>query len=85
MLAMYVDDNCRSAFITNVSVTGDHTGLGIASELIRRTVDIARCRDCMAIALQVDLNNHRAITLYEKFHFRIEGESQNPISMVLSL
>lgn len=85
MLAMYVDDSCRSGFITNVSVTGGHTGLGIASELMRRTVDIARSHDCMAIALQVDLNNHRAIALYEKFNFQIEGESQNPLSMVLSL
>jgi ribosomal protein S18 acetylase RimI-like enzyme len=85
LVAMYLDDARRTAFITNVSVLGEFAGLGVASTLMRTAIEFARSRNCIDISLQVDLNNHRAVALYRKFNFQIEDEKQNPLTMVLGL
>jgi ribosomal-protein-alanine N-acetyltransferase len=85
LVAMYVDQVNRAAFITSVSVSRDFSKLGIASDLIERSVAFARSRNCMVIRLQVNLKNDRAIDLYRKFSFKSEDETQDPMTMVLSL
>lgn len=59
----------KSAFITNVSVMTNFSGLGIASNLILMCIEYAKKNDFVEINLEVHRDNISAIKLYEKFKF----------------
>ena len=66
----------HSAYITNVSITDNHKGKGIASELLNMCINHAKKNNFDAIELEVFKDNLNAILLYKKFGF-FEFERKN--------
>jgi ribosomal-protein-alanine N-acetyltransferase len=85
LAAYFARDLERSVFITNVSVSKRFMGLGIASELMGQCIKYAAGEDFMEIELEVSKENTRAINLYRKFEFVIEGGSDGFLKMKLKL
>ena len=50
-------------------VDADHRGSGLARRLVERAADQAREDGCSELALDVDLDNERALAFYEKLGF----------------
>jgi ribosomal protein S18 acetylase RimI-like enzyme len=69
MVAAYTNLQDRSGFITNVSVTADVRGKGIASSLVSQYLRYAQEQNLKSIALEVGKDNAAAIRLYEKLGF----------------
>ncbi len=81
IVAAYTDHDRRSAFITNVSVLKDFSGLGIASSLVGMCIDYAKENRIGEITLEVSDKNDRAIALYEKLNFVRSGTRGGSIVM----
>lgn len=52
-------------------VRESNRGSGLARDLLDSVVEYARDRDCLELALDVDLDNERALTFYEKVGFEV--------------
>ena len=63
----------RHAVTLGVSLREDYRDRGLGHRLMQRTVDWARSNGVTRIELHVYVENARAIHLYEKFGFKIEG------------
>ncbi len=61
-------------YITNVAVTKSARKRGVASLLMHRLNTLARERALSFISLEVRRSNSAAISLYEKFKYKCEGE-----------
>lgn len=85
LVAAYFNNAEKKAFITNVSVTGQLLGRGIASTLISRTVDRAMACGLDRISLQVDTSNLYARNLYEKHGFHTFAQEGGSALMELDL
>lgn len=59
--------------ITNVAVHPDYRGHGIASKLIESLIDYCDEQKCTAYTLEVRAGNKAAISLYEKYGFKVDG------------
>jgi RimJ/RimL family protein N-acetyltransferase len=64
--------NCHVAKFRMWLVPG-YRGLGLGKKLMEYVIDGARARGVEKISLDVFSNNERAIGLYKKFGFRVEG------------
>ena len=84
LIAAYLSsDDKRSVFITNISVTKEFTGKGIASRLLRNCIAHCAKNDYFVITLEVNRNNSPAIAFYEKHQF-IQSEARGD-SLILTL
>ena len=84
LIAAYLStDNIRSVFITNISVTKEFTGKGIASRLLRNCIAHCTKNDYFVLNLEVNRNNSQAIGFYEKHQF-IQSETRGD-SLILTL
>jgi RimJ/RimL family protein N-acetyltransferase len=63
----------RHATTLGVSLRKDYRDRGLGHQLVQRTIDWARSSGITRIELHVYVENARAIHLYEKFGFNIEG------------
>ena len=82
LVAAYLNDRgARSGFITNVSVAKEFMGRGIASALLDRCLDRSRQEGMEAIGLEVGIESHEAIRLYEKLGF-LQLERQGEIVLM---
>jgi ribosomal-protein-alanine N-acetyltransferase len=61
----------EKAVILRFAVHPDHRGTGIAKELLRRCLDLLIEREVRIVELDVELIQRGAISLYEKFGFKI--------------
>ena len=72
LVAIYCNDKeQRTAFVTSVSVLKNWTGNGIAMELMAIFLEKMQNIGVKKISLEVGVNNHSAINLYEKKRFYI--------------
>ena len=69
-------DECPTVFdrpdrlvVGDIYVTEPYRGTDLARELVDLAVDRARDLDCPELALDVDVDNERALALYEKLGF----------------
>ncbi|HMK27085.1 MAG TPA: GNAT family N-acetyltransferase [Chitinophagaceae bacterium] len=86
LIAAYLNtDDSRSVFITNVSVTKEFTGKGIASRLLRNCIAHCAKNDYFVINLEVNRNNSRAIGFYEKHQFKQSGTQGDNLVLTLNL
>jgi ribosomal protein S18 acetylase RimI-like enzyme len=70
LVATYFNDmENRSGYITNVSITKNYMGLGIASELMNMCIRYASQYNFKEIELEVYKDNNPAILLYKKYGF----------------
>lgn len=79
------EQETRIAYITNVSVTREWTGKGIAACLMKQCIEHVEAMGMRQITLEVAGDNMPAIKLYEKNGF-IAGKANAPfVSMTLYL
>ncbi|WP_336036075.1 GNAT family N-acetyltransferase [Halobacterium yunchengense] len=64
-----VFDHPDRVHLGDVYVRGADRGTGLAVDLVDRVAAFARERDCREIALDVDVDNDRALAFYEKLGF----------------
>jgi ribosomal protein S18 acetylase RimI-like enzyme len=84
LVAAYLSgDDIRSVFITNISVTKEFTGKGIASRLLKNCIAHCAKNDYFVITLEVNRNNSQAITFYKKHQF-IQSETRGD-NLILKL
>ena len=82
LIAAYFNDHeNKQAFITNVSVLPGFNGKGIASQLVKMSVDYAVQNDYTEIHLEVSSKNNKAINLYTKFGFLETEEKDEMVQM----
>lgn len=62
------------ARLYSLSVAKRHWGQGLAQSLLTAATSEATFRGCIGLALEVRETNLRAISLYERFGFAIQGE-----------
>ncbi len=60
--------------MTNIAVAKKFEGLGIATMLMQKIVDFAIEKEMIGITLEVSTINEKALSIYKKFGFVIEGE-----------
>jgi ribosomal-protein-alanine N-acetyltransferase len=79
LVGVYCNDQVnRTAYVTTVSVLPDWSGKGIATRLVRRAVDHARCQGLQRISLKVAREHGFAIHLYENCGFAM-GETDGAV------
>ncbi|MFC0820197.1 GNAT family N-acetyltransferase [Moraxella marmotae] len=77
--ALRTETNPRRRHIGNfvIAVSESHQGQGVGSQLMRTILDLAdNWLNLKRVELTVYTDNEKAITLYQKFGFIIEGEHQ---------
>ncbi|EKN42610.1 GNAT family acetyltransferase [Clostridium botulinum CFSAN001627] len=60
-----------------LAVEKEYCGMGIGKNLMKSGIQWAKENGIFRITLEVDINNYRAISLYLKFGFEIEGTLRN--------
>jgi ribosomal protein S18 acetylase RimI-like enzyme len=84
LLAAYFDDpENRPGFITNVSVTSEESGRGVASELMNMCIQFAKIRKVREIEIEVSQNSQAAVHLYRKFGFTDARHTQESLFLKL--
>lgn len=63
--------NDEEMTILNIATKKEFKRMGIATALIKKSVDIAKQKNLTQIFLEVEIDNMPAIKLYEKFGFEI--------------
>lgn len=86
LVAAYADaPEQQSIFVTNVSVTPDMHGQGIATRLLSTLIDYARDAAFARVTLKVDVHNDRALALYRSLRFRKIAADGTVVQMSLNL
>lgn len=72
----YVGISCilDEGYINNIAVFPEHRRKGVGKALIKRLFGLARDEKLSFISLEVRESNQSAISLYEKFGFKLEGK-----------
>lgn len=82
LLAVYLNNTIdRIAYITNVSVTPQHYGKGIARELLKNCFLYGTEKHFVEIRLEVNEQNLKAKSLYQSFGFIIHSTQGSSILM----
>jgi ribosomal protein S18 acetylase RimI-like enzyme len=86
LVAAYLNDfRNHVVFITNVSVTSEFLGMGIASQLLTMCFKHAAQNNFSRVLLEVNNTNIPAIKLYEKYGFSIDEKREKTLIMKLEL
>lgn len=86
LVACYMNNKeSLSGYISNVSVCNEYMGMGIATKLLERTIQIAFEKKYNFIELEVGVDNQSAIKLYHKCGFIITEESTDKLKMKILL
>lgn len=65
----------EEAHITNIVTKKDKRNLGIGTKLLENLISICKQKNNIyVLTLEVNINNVNAISLYEKFEFKIVGQ-----------
>jgi ribosomal protein S18 acetylase RimI-like enzyme len=65
----------KEYYISNIATYSSYQSLGVGTRLMREAEVIARKKGARSLALDVESDNVRAITFYERLGFSMEGES----------
>lgn len=69
LAAYFNDKRSKRAYITNVSISEDCYGYGVASELVKMCIKYAKQKNFSEVRLHVNMRNNSALRLYKKFNF----------------
>ena len=83
--AYFTQSKSGVAFITNVSVSKNYKGKGIASKLLSNCISYALNINYKEIKLEVNTENIPAITFYKKHHFSYTETKENSIFLTYQL
>jgi len=85
LIAIYLDSNTKSAFITNISVDKEFFGKKISLKLLKNCKYYLIKQKYNEIKLDVNKKNSRAIAFYKKNEFAIQTSDKNNFIMTLKL
>jgi ribosomal protein S18 acetylase RimI-like enzyme len=85
LIAIYINEQKKDSFISNVSVLPKIEGNGVAKTLFAETLKLLKQLNINKISLEVDFMNIKAITFYEKFGFKTFNVLDKKIVMNLNL
>ena len=85
LIAMYVNKEDRSTFITNVSVYPEFIGVGIGYTLLKNCKMYINRNGFKRLSLEVKKNNNLAIKFYEKNNFIITKTNKENYTMELKI
>ena len=86
LIAVYLNDlSKKEGFITLVGVLPQYQKQGIASELLKKSINYAQQIGMNKIQLNVQKTNNLAISLYKKYGFTIIAETPQDYVMSLML
>lgn len=86
LVAAYLNDgDGRTGYVTNVSVTREFMGQGVAWKLMGMCLKRAAGRGIEVIALEVTPASAAAITMYRKLGFEDSRKNRDSIMMQLAL
>lgn len=78
LVAAYLNNQeTRQGFISSVSVCFDAEGRGLASELMRKCVQLAREKGCESLGLEVGEGDQRTRAFYLKHGFALSGKGRS--------
>ncbi|MEG1608466.1 MAG: ribosomal protein S18-alanine N-acetyltransferase [Clostridia bacterium] len=66
-------DVCDEGCVNNIAVLKSRQGVGLGNILMQDMIYCAKKNGVIALTLEVNINNIKAIKLYEKFGFVTEG------------
>ena len=84
LIAMYTNNDDKSAFITNVSVYPKFIGTGIGYTLLKNCKLYINIKRFKKLSLEVKKDNNLAIKFYEKFGFTRFQNSINNLFIFIS-
>lgn len=82
LIAYYINQEGKFAFITNVSVEEKYQKQGVASQLLSNTIKDIASKNITTIRLEVHQSNRKAINFYTKNHFQLMDENDECRSSV---
>ena len=85
LIAMYTNNDDKSAFITNVSVYPKFIGTGIGYTLLKNCKLYINRKQLKKLSLEVMKNNNLAIKFYEKNNFIITKTNKEDYTMELKI
>lgn len=86
LVASYHNDpRQNSTYISNVSVLPSWQGLGIASQLIKQCVELARNQSFSVVLLSANAHDPDIIGFYESLGFGQQSEDNSSVLMQLEL
>jgi ribosomal-protein-alanine N-acetyltransferase len=65
------------AHLLRINVAENYEGQGLGTILLATLAKIARAKDCAKILLEVSVTNQRALSLYRRAGFLIDGRAKN--------
>ena len=78
LVAAYLNNReTRQGFVSSVSVCFDAEGRGVASELMRKCVQLAREKGCDSLGLEVGGGDQRTQAFYLKHGFALSGKGRS--------
>jgi putative acetyltransferase len=60
-----------------IAVHDGYQNMGIGSAMLKHALDIARMKKLTKVSLSVDIGNDRAVHVYKRAGFEIEGKLRN--------
>jgi ribosomal protein S18 acetylase RimI-like enzyme len=85
LIALYVDKQEKTSFITNVSVDPNFQKNKIAENLLSSCVGYLKENCYLEVTLHVNKNNTKAINFYKKHNFKEKGSLKNNLLMELEI
>ena len=85
LLAVYVNEENKIIFISNVSVDSNYIGKGLSQSNFIHLIKFARKNNFLRIDLEVSAENSRAINFYKKNNFTIKAIKNNNYQMSMNL
>ena len=83
LIVLYVDNQEKTSFITNVSVDPNFQGNKVAETLLLSCVGYLKENNYLEVTLHVNKNNIKAINFYKKHSFKEKGKLKNNLIMEL--
>ncbi|MCR4874653.1 MAG: ribosomal protein S18-alanine N-acetyltransferase [Clostridia bacterium] len=68
---------CDEGYINNIAIKREYQSQGLGTKLFEDLIERAEKFEVKALTLEVGKNNNKAIGLYKKFGFKVEGVRKN--------
>lgn len=83
--AYFNDEKSGVGYITNISVIKQYQSHGIASQLLKTTIDYGKVNNFTRLMLEIRNTNKRILKLYNKFGFVIAKQNTDTITISVNL
>lgn len=85
LVAVYVNADALTSFITSVSVLNEYSRAGVAKELLQRCINYLKTQNIQKVSLEVGVGNRAALELYKKLNFIEYGSGEQIKTLELKI